>query len=92
MERSHHYDRRPSLLRLFIHPAENGVWGIPVDLRERLLAFVPEPPQPQLAGLEQIPEQPPREWTSNNEIVLHAATRRDPHVKSPSLEPSAGTP
>ncbi len=31
-EGRHQYDKFPTLLRLFIYPAENGVWGLPVDL------------------------------------------------------------
>lgn len=63
-EGRHQYDKLPTILRLFIHPTGNGVAGIPVDLRQKLLAFVPKPPQAQLASLEQIPEQPVRQRNS----------------------------
>lgn len=64
-EGRHQWDKRPTLLRLFIHPAGNGCSVIPKDLREKLKAFVPKPPEAQLASLEQIPAQPPRVRTSH---------------------------
>lgn len=48
------------MIRLFIHPAENGRRLIPRDLREKLVAFVPKPPRAELASLDQIPEQVPQ--------------------------------
>jgi hypothetical protein len=35
-----------------------------VDLRQKLIAFVPKPPQAQLTSLEQLPEQPARQKNS----------------------------
>ena len=64
-EGKHQWDKRPTLLRLFIHPAGNGCSIIPKDLREKLKAFVPKPDAAQWASLEQIPEQPPRVRTSH---------------------------
>src|SRR2546423_6276985 len=46
------YDRTPSLLRLFIY--RDGL--MPVELQERLKAFVPEPPAPKLKVTDEIPE------------------------------------
>lgn len=59
-EGSRSWDRTPTSLRLFLHPAENGVWFIPSDLRKTLAAFVPKPPRAQLASLDEVPAQPPR--------------------------------
>jgi hypothetical protein len=59
-EGKHQWDKRPTLLRLFIHPAGNGGSVVPKDLREKLMAFVPKPPAAQLTSLEKIPAQPPR--------------------------------
>lgn len=58
------WHKRPTLLRLFIHPARNGCSVIPKDLREKLRAFVSKPPEAQLTSLEQIPAQQPRVQTS----------------------------
>ncbi|HUC85641.1 MAG TPA: hypothetical protein VL970_10650, partial [Candidatus Acidoferrales bacterium] len=63
-EGSRPYDKCPTLLRLFIHPVENGAWGVPMDLREKLRAFVSKAPEAQLASLELIPDRPPRKRTS----------------------------
>lgn len=63
-EGRHEYDKHPTLLRLFLHPAENHALGLPVDLRQKLMTFVPKPPQAQLASLDQIPERPLRDRTS----------------------------
>lgn len=56
----HSYDRRPTLICLFVHPAGNSRRVIPQDLREKLVAFVPQPPTAQLASLGEIPAQAPR--------------------------------
>lgn len=64
-EGRHQWDKLPTLLRLFIHPAGNGCSVIPKDLREKLKVFVPKPPSAQLASMEQIPSQPPRVQTSH---------------------------
>jgi len=60
IEGKHQWDKRPALLRLFLHSAVRGGSFIPKDLREKLRAFVPQPPPSQLASMEQIPERPPR--------------------------------
>jgi hypothetical protein len=46
------YNRTPSLLCLFIYRA--GL--MPVELQERLKAFVPEPPAPKLKVTDELPE------------------------------------
>ena len=56
----HSYDRRPTLICLFVHPAGNSRRVIPQDLREKLVAFVPQPPTSQLASLKEIPARAPR--------------------------------
>lgn len=60
----HTWDRRPTLIRLFVHPAQASGGVIPKDLREKLVAFVPKPPPAQLSSLKQIPTQAPRVRTS----------------------------
>jgi hypothetical protein len=57
--------KSPTLLGLFIHSKVPGGRSIPADLREKLRAFVQKPAAPKLSTLEQIPERPPREWTSH---------------------------
>lgn len=46
------YNRKPSLLCLFIY----GDGLMPVELQERLKAFVPGPPAPQLKVTDEVPE------------------------------------
>jgi hypothetical protein len=59
------WQRNPTLLRLFLHPKFSGGSSIPADLREKLRAFVPKPEASKLSTLEELPERPPREWTSH---------------------------
>ena len=51
--------RQDTSLRLFLHPADrypDSPLIIPSDLAERLLAFVPPPPEVTLAALDELPE------------------------------------
>jgi len=59
-EGKHSWERRPTLIRLFVHPAGNRGKRIPKDLPEKLAAFVPKPPPAQMDSVEQIPAQAPR--------------------------------
>lgn len=63
----HRWSSKPTLLRLFIHDDVMGGHSVPDDLREKLRAFVPEPEPAKLGTLEQIPEQRPREGTSQRD-------------------------
>src|SRR5579862_5398800 len=63
IEQQDHWSRRPTLLRLFIHPKAAGGLSVPDDLREKLRAFVPKPTASELASFDQISERPPRQWT-----------------------------
>ena len=50
---------RPTLLRLFLYPADrydSGATVIPGELQERLRAFVPHPEAPALPAREDLPE------------------------------------
>lgn len=73
------WDRRPTLIRLFVHPAESGRWVIPRDLREKLVAFVPKPPPAQLASLDQIPTRTPRVRNSRRFDAVKRTTRYESH-------------
>ena len=56
---SSHASRRNVVLRLFLHPADrypDAPLFIPSDLAERLLAFVPPPPEVTLDSLDDLPE------------------------------------
>lgn len=75
----HEYDLHPTLLRLFIHPAGNGGWSIPVDLRAKLKALVPKPPPAQLASQEEIPPRLPRTWTSHRFDIEKRTTVYETH-------------
>lgn len=65
IEDKNRWHKSPTLVSLFIHPKVPGGRSVPVDLREKLRAFVPKPATAKLSTLEQIPERPPREWTSH---------------------------
>lgn len=78
-EGKHQWDKRPTLLRLLIHPSANGCSVIPKDLREKLKAFVPKPPAAQLASLELIPAQPPRMRESRHFDVKKGTTIYESH-------------
>jgi len=65
IEEKNRWHKNPTLLRLFLHPKAPGGRAVPDDLREKLRAFVPKPAASELRTLEQLPEQPPREWTSS---------------------------
>lgn len=58
-----HWARKPTLLRLLLHPSPGGFKRIPRDLREKLLAFVPKPDRAKLNTLPAIPPQAVRERT-----------------------------
>lgn len=67
------YNRTPSLLCLFIY--RDGV--MPVELQERLKAFVPEPPTPKL----KVTDEPPEFFNWREESFDFEARRRDVKVK-----------
>ncbi|HOW64702.1 MAG TPA: hypothetical protein PK256_05395 [Verrucomicrobiota bacterium] len=64
IEEENCWQKNPTLLGLFIHPKVTGGRSVPDDLREQLRTFVPKPAAPKLSAFEQIPERPPRKWTS----------------------------
>lgn len=67
------YNRTPSLLCLFIY--RDGL--MPVELQERLKAFVPEPPAPKLKVTDEIPEL----FNWREESFDFEARRREVKVK-----------
>jgi hypothetical protein len=73
------WDKRPTLLSLFLHPQVTGGRGLPDELRENLRTFVPKPAVAKLSTLEQIPERPPREWTSRRFDAEKSTTVYDRH-------------
>jgi hypothetical protein len=66
VEGKNRWQRTPTLLGLFLHPRVPGGRVVPGDLREKLRAFVPKPSAAKLSILEDIPEQPARQWTSHH--------------------------
>ena len=79
IEEKNRWYKNPTLLGLFIHPKLPGGRSVPDDLREKLRAFVPRPAASKLSTLEQIPEQPAREWTSHRFDVEKRTTVYEPH-------------
>ncbi|HEX8846072.1 MAG TPA: hypothetical protein VF791_15585 [Pyrinomonadaceae bacterium] len=75
------YNRTPSLLRLFIY--RDGL--MPVELQERLKAFVPEPPAPKLKIADEIPEF----FNWREESFDFEARRREVKVKQIPVVQSA---
>jgi hypothetical protein len=71
--------RNPAPLSLFIHRTAGGGRAVPDDLREKLRAFVPAPSPAPLRALEQIPDRPPREWTSHRFDAEKGARVDDRH-------------
>jgi hypothetical protein len=65
IEEENRWRKSPTPVSLFLQSTVAGVRRVPDDLRERLRTFVPAPTPAQLRTLEQLPEQPPREWTSH---------------------------
>lgn len=63
-EGENRWHKKPTLLSLFIQRSAAGERSIPDDLRKKLQSFVPAPAPAELRTLNQIPERPPREWTS----------------------------
>jgi hypothetical protein len=61
----YHWQKEPTLLRLFLHQNLSGAYSVPKDLREKLRPLVPEPAATKLSTLEDIPERPVRQWTSS---------------------------
>jgi hypothetical protein len=75
------YNRAPSLLCLFIY--RDGL--MPVELQERLKAFVPEPPAPKLKVTDEIPEF----FNWREESFDFEARRREVKVKQIPVTQSA---
>jgi len=73
------WQKQPTLLGLFLHPTVSGKRSVPDELREKLQAFVPKPAAPELSTFEQIPERPPREWTSHRCDVKTHTTVYEQH-------------
>ena len=72
--------RKSSLLRLFLYPLDRYTDTpavIPGDLRTRLLEFVPEPPEPTVAVVEELPEtveQPLRRYMPKGQVQYRSVT------------------
>jgi hypothetical protein len=79
MEGNRSWDRRPTLVSLFLHPGENGRRFIPKDLREKLAGFVSKPPPAQLTSLEEIPAQAPRMRNSRRFDAAKRTTAYESH-------------
>lgn len=79
IEGKNHWSKDPTLLGLFLQPDIAGRRSVPHDLREKLRAMVPAPKPAQLRTLEQIPERPPREWTSRRFDAEKRTTVYEPH-------------
>lgn len=79
--------REPTLLRLFLHPAVpyQGVMAVPRDLREKLLAFVPQPAPARLGSVEEFALKPPREWSSRRFDAEKHSVEYDLH-EAPLIE------
>jgi hypothetical protein len=75
------YNRTPSLLCLFIY--RDGL--MPVELQERLKAFVPEPPAPKLKVTDELPEL----FNWREESFDFEAQRREVKVKQIPVTQSA---
>jgi hypothetical protein len=75
------FDRTPSLLCLFIY--RDGL--MPVELRERLKAFVPEPPAPKLKVTDELPEF----FNWREESFDFEARRREVKVKQIAVTQSS---
>ena len=65
IEEKNRWSTNPTPLSLFIYRTPQGPPSIPPDLQEKLRAFVTKPAASKLTAFEQIPERPPREWTSH---------------------------
>jgi hypothetical protein len=78
-EAKNHWQRAPTLLGLFIYPQAQGGRSIPDDLRDKLRSFVPRPATAKLSSCEQLPERPPREWTSHSFDEKAGAMVHDQH-------------
>jgi hypothetical protein len=79
IEEKYRWHKNPTRLSLFIHPKLPSGRSVPEDLREKLRAFVPKPAASKLSTFEQIPERPPREWTSHHFDVEKRTTVYEPH-------------
>ncbi|HLH56347.1 MAG TPA: hypothetical protein VKY92_22360 [Verrucomicrobiae bacterium] len=62
----YHWQKEPTLLRLFLHRNLSGAYSVPKDLREKLRRLVAKPAATKLSTLEEIPVRPVRQWTSSH--------------------------